>query len=368
MLVTRVPEPCGACELGVGLLEDGLIWRSLPDSAKVDVLLGGSGLPIVRWSNCSVLPASVLSDLAESADEYWYSDPSVTASFADRWIVNICADIDEYNESLKNLDDVLGEKCPIWNNPRAIALTRRDLAQEVFGGIDGLEVPKVVRFAVGHIGAFRDVFEREGFTYPVLVRPVSSQTGIGLVKVNSAADWSRVEQFSSLGRTFFMTQFVDFRDGLGRYVKVRICFVDDTISLREYGTSGGWQIGSGGATSPSSGDAIQRSIDQLLDRMSGFQDWLKLREICGEMIQRCPLNFWGVDLGVRSDSSFVFFEANAAMTMAVPSNVPKEHLGRMEPVYKNIEQRLRASFARLKEGKTLPVPVRSVREMLALTP
>lgn len=350
------------------MLEDGLIWRSIPDSAKLDVLLGDSGSPIVRWSNCSVLPKPVLADLAKEADEYWFSDPSVVADFADRWIVNTSADIDEYRASLAQLDAVLGEACPIWNHPRAIALTRRDFAPEVFGGITGLEVPHVVRFAVSHGGAFREVFEREGFTFPVLVRPVSSQTGNGLVKVNSDADWAQLEQFSSLGRVFFMTQFVDFRDGQGRYVKVRLCFVDDTISLREYGVSGGWQIGSGGTTSPSSDDAIARSIDQLLERMRDFRNWTALRTICGKMIQRCPLNFWGVDLGVRSDSSFVFFEANAAMTMAVPSNVPKEHLGRMEPVYKNIEQRLRASFARLKEGKTLPVPVRSVREMLALTP
>lgn len=347
------------------MLDDGLIWRSLPDSAKVDVLLDASGSPIIRWQNCSVLPSSVLAHLAGVSDIYWCSDPALTGSFVDRWIVNTSADIDEYGESLKHLDDILGETCPIWNHPRAIALTRRDLASDVFGGIEGLEVPKVVRFAVSHVSAFQNIFEREGFTYPVLVRPVSSQTGIGLVKVNSVGDWPQIEQFSSLGRSFFMTQFVDFRDELGRYVKVRVCFIDDTISLREYGASGGWQIGSGGATSPSSDDTIKKSIDQLLEKMAGFHNWVKLRTICSEMLKRCPLNFWGVDLGVRSDSSFVFFEANAAMTMAVPSNVPKEYLGRMEPVYKNIEQRLLESFARLKEGRALPVPARSVREILS---
>lgn len=350
------------------MLEDGLIWKGIPDSAKLDVFLGNDGSPRIRWSNRSVLPAPVLSDLAIDADEYWFADRDFAASFADRWIVNTLADIDEYRDSLAQLDAILGEKCPIWNHPRAVALTRRDLAPKVFGGIEGLEVPRVARFAVAHTDAFREVFEREGFTYPVLVRPVSSQTGIGLVKVSSAADWEPLEQFPSLGRIFFMTQFVDFKDERGRYVKIRVCFVDDTISLREYGVSGGWQIGSGGATSPSSGAAVTRSIDQLLERMRDFHNWMELRAICGEMIRRCPLNFWGADLGVRSDRSFVFFEANAAMTMAVPSNVPKKHLGRMEPVYKNIEQRLRASFARLKEGKAMPVPTLSVREMLARNP
>ena len=81
------------------------------------------------------------------------------------------------------------------------------------------------------------------------------------------------------------------------------------------------------------------------------------------MIARCPLNFWGADLGVRSDNSFVLFEANASMTMAVPTNVPAPLLPRMAPVYLNIEQRLRTSFERLRRGDTMrlcPVPVRDL--------
>jgi len=80
------------------------------------------------------------------------------------------------------------------------------------------------------------------------------------------------------------------------------------------------------------------------------------------------LNFWGMDIGVRSDSSFVFFEANAAMTMAVPSNVPNSHLAPMTPVYQNIEQRLRASFARLKSGYAMPVPTLSVQDLIGRNP
>ena len=346
------------------MLTDGLIWRSLPDSGLVDVLLDGANRPSVRWSNSTVLPSPLLVHLSSVADEYWGVDHDIVTSFADRWVINTTADADTYGSSLKLLDDTLGEKSPIWNHPRAICMTRRDFATSVFGGIDGLEVPKVVRLAVTHLETFREVFEREEFSYPVLVRPVGSQTGIGLVKVNSADDWSQLEKFSSLGRFFFMTQFIDFRDDQGRFVKIRVCFVDETISLREYGASRGWQIGSGGTTSPAGDDAINRSIDELLQKIHEFQTWTKLRTICGEMINRCPLNFWGVDLGVRSDSSFVFFEANAAMTMAVPSNVAGPQLLRMQPIYQNIEERLRRSITRLAEGKSWPLPLMSVRELL----
>jgi hypothetical protein len=346
-------------------VENGLIWRAIPDSKKLDVLLSEAGLPLVRWQNVSVLPEKILSELSKEADEYWGSDPEVAAAFSDRWILNTCADADEYCSSLIVLDRVLGDLCPIWNHPRAVALTRRDLAPIVFGGIEGLEVPQVVRFAALSTDVFRQVFIRKGFSYPVLVRPASSQTGIGMVKVSSEQDWAQLEQLPSLGRHFFMTQFVDFRDENGRFVKVRICFVDDSISLREYGISGGWQIGSGGHTSPSSDRAISHSIDQLLEQMRCFKDWTALRKVCGEMLRRCPLNFWGVDIGIRSDSSFVFFEANAAMTMAVPSNVSKWHLSRMLPVYQNIECRLRESVARLKNGLAMPVPNTSVQDLLA---
>jgi hypothetical protein len=351
------------------LLEDGLIWKSLPDSRRVDVFLGENGAPLMRWSNWSVLPPSVLADLAEVADQYWCEGShDVTSSFANRWIVNTCADIDEYQDSLMHLDAVLGTCCPIWNHPRAVALTRRDLAPQVFGDIEGLQVPHVLRFAATHTGIFRQIFAEGGFVYPVLVRPASSQTGIGLVKVSSAEDWARLEQTHNLGRHYFMTQFVDYRDATGRFVKVRLCFVDETVSLREYGASGGWQIGSGGSTGPSTETAIDRSITQLLQRMDRFQNWTALRRVCDEMVRRCPLNFWGVDLGVRADDSFVFFEANAAMTMAVASNVPPSQLPRMEPVYQNIAERLQASFARIRHGKAMPLPARSTADLLASNP
>lgn len=359
----------GGYSQDVKLIENGLIWKCLPDSRRVDVFLGDDGCPLVRWSNWTVLPPPVLTDLSKIADVYWCEgNREVTSSFADRWIVNISADLDEYRDSLLHLDSVLGTSCPIWNHPRAVALTRRDLAPQVFGGIEGLEVPHVARFAAGHTGVFRQVFAERGFSYPVLVRPVSSQTGIGLIKINSADDWVRLEQVTSLGRSYFMTQFVDYRDSRGRFVKVRICFVDETISLREYGVSGGWQIGSGGTTSPSSDIAISISITQLLQQMEGFQNWTVLRQICGEMVKRCPLNFWGVDLGVRSDNSFVFFEANAAMTMAVASNVPPSHMPMMEPIYQNIAERLQASFVRIRQGRPMALPLLSIGELLASSP
>lgn len=347
------------------MLEDGLIWRTLPDTGRAAVFLGPAGAPIVQWSNCIVLPPRLLARLVSDADEYWFDPQDRMDAFANRWIVNTAADIDEYDAALAALDDSLGQRCPIWNHPRAVALTRRDLAPEVFGGIEGLEVPKVARVAVTHPGAFREVFARERFRFPVLVRPVASQTGVGLVRIDSDGDFSRLEHFSNLGRVFFMTQFVDFRNAEGHHVKVRVCFVDGTISLREYGVSRGWQIGSGGSTSPAGQGAIRQAIDLLLDRMAGFETWTALREICGQMIARCPLNFWGADLGVRSDRSFVFFEANAAMTMAVPTNVPPALLPRMAPVYRDIEVRLGDSIDRLRGGRTMPVPSRSVRDLAA---
>lgn len=347
---------------------DGLVWRSLPDSRNVNVFFRSRGEPAMRWPNLAVMPPAVMTALGADADHFWHDGTTDISCFSDRWVVNTLADLDDYAEALGTLDDVLGASSRIWNHPRAIALTRRDLAPQVFGDIPGLQVPHVVRIRATHPGIFRETFAREGFSYPVLVRPVSSQTGVGLVRIRSAADWAQVEGFSSLGRIYFMTQFVDYRDSRGRYAKVRLCFVDDTMSLREYGVSGGWQIGSGGSTSPSGNDAVTRAIDLLLSMAGSFDRWEALQRIGREMMERCPLNFWGVDLGVRDTDDFVLFEANAAMTMAMPSNVSGRNLERLQPIYDDIAQRLRLSFSRLRDGWHLPLPTLSVRDLLALHP
>ena len=48
-----------------------------------------------------------------------------------------------------------------------------------------------------------------------------------------------------------------------------------------------------------------------------------LVRIITEIRERIGLDFFGIDLGYISDSEFVFFESNAAMTILPPSNMPE---------------------------------------------
>ncbi len=262
--------------------------------------------------------------------------------------MNICADPDEYRSGLLDLQKAIrGKRIRIYNDPAALLKLTRDQISRSLAGIDNLVSPKCVRFEPKRPQDFQETFGREGFEYPVLVRPGSSQTGKGLIKVDCPEDWLKIFSVAWFGRPLYMTQFIDYAEK-GHFTKVRVVSVDGRFLVHSVKQSRRWQINHNtGEIPPDEFAASEQSISDDLMRDSGF------RSLLTRLDTQIGLNFWGCDLGLRGDGMVVFFEANPAMTVTHDPAYYKTEIskGRYARLHGPIKEELQSSLLAFTGGK-----------------
>lgn len=260
-------------------------------------------------TNLLVLPIFLRRRIREESEEYWFPGPVPEKAHKVSWVINTCADADEYQRGLIGLDKYFGTRYPIFNHPRAVAFTRRDLSARILAGVPKLIVPKCVRFKVNDLRSFQQIFEASGFKYPVLVRPVASQTGSGLVRINTIFDWQNFSDERLIDRYFFMTQFHDSASADG-YLKMRVAIIGGAVRIHSVTHSSKWRINhNAGETPPDQFARREREIVEAKLASPAFDEMMQ------EIGRRSAMDLLGIDLGVLDDGRFVLFEANAAMTM-----------------------------------------------------
>lgn len=338
----------------------GIQFKAVPDNGTVRVSVDDNNKPRFVFPNSAVWSASIKRLLAQKTFEFWYPPTKPLDVENVQWIVNQCADADEYRNALIGLDQAFGETVPIFNHPRRVAMTRRDISSRLLTGIDGLIVPKCVRFGIRGSGALEKTFTSVGFSYPVLVRPVASQTGRGLVRVDTPFDWPKAYEVLSNSDECFMTQFVDFANSRGAYVRVRLAFVGGRTYLRGYTEQQSWFIRWAYGDAPKDSD-----LEAFMRVVKDFASMHVLKRVGDEIRSRVGLEYFGVDLGMRSDQEFVLFEANAAMSILDVHHGQADY-SIIKPQIDRIEHALERLLAAPKKWVGLnPVPDSSVRELLS---
>jgi hypothetical protein len=319
--------------------KSGLIFRAIPDSGKVRIVPTPEGGVTPIWPNSAVIPGNLTKELENRATTIWF--PRYTESTIPdlNWAVNMCADADEYAEALSELDTAFDglKNFPIFNHPRSVMMTRRDIIAQRLQGIPNLIVPNCVRFYADDPSIFKKVFRDNGFKYPVLIRPGASQTGQDLVKIDHDKDWGKVHTIPWGGQNLFMTQYVDFSNKDGKFEKVRIAGVNNKILFRSFFIGDEWNVHGG----PRTKEKIQRKLKYMAE----FSKQTDLLEVSRQLQDIIHLDLWAADIGVLPDGRFLFFEANAAMSIADIHNTPDElvHMVApiLTPILENLSQSLR---------------------------
>ena len=247
------------------------------------------------------------------------------------WLVNFCADADEYAkamEFLRHIAKMTG--APVFNHPDGILNSRRDKVSEVLQGVPGLVAPKCIRFSPKLPEDFQQAFDENQMVYPVLVRPTASQSGTHLVKIDGPDDWVKVHTIPWGGATIHMTQFVDFANDAGEYIKLRAVCAGDQVFIRHTLISDDWLV-----------HAMDRT-EAIVDREFEMHQRLRENPVFIKLVKdaktKIGLDYFGLDLGWRSDDEFVLFEANAAMSILSTAHMPTYRRPEYMKILKDIEE------------------------------
>ncbi len=135
---------------------------------------------------------------------------------------------------------------PILNAPQYLPLTGRDAASHLLQGIPRLLAPvthRVTRVQLQAVAAGTiSLQELPGrYSFPVILRPVGSQAGINLRKIDSLED---VGAFlcDVPDAEFFIAPFIDYSDEHGQFRKIRLALIDGEPFVCHMAVSSNWMI------------------------------------------------------------------------------------------------------------------------------
>ncbi len=199
---------------------------------------------------------------------------------------------------------------PVLNRPEPIQQTFRHLIPARLGDIPGVVAPPTIRLMADEVETLETRVEAEGFTLPVLVRPVASHGGVGLYRADTPAELGDIAAKLS-GRDLYVTQYVDYAQADGQYRKGRMIFVDRRPLPYHWAISQRWMVHYV-SSDMTEGDWRRAEEERFLDDPSGFLGEAAMTAIA-EIGRRLDLDYCGLDFSILPDGRVLVFEANATM-------------------------------------------------------
>ena len=239
--------------------------------------------------------------------------------------------IAESNENRLSLEH-LHRRLATWprpqiNAPEEILKLERTRACSLLSPIPNIEMPptkQVSRETVRRLATFKPKIEDvlDGGAYPIIIRPVDSHAGRGLVKIESPTELLKYLDDRS-DAEFFLSQFIDYRSPDGLFRKYRIVIMQGRPFLCHMGISEHWMVHY----------PYEEMISNLSRReeekqsMATFDEGFARRHqsALSAIHKQIHLDYFGLDCAQSRDGRLLIFEAASAMlvhAMDSPESFP----------------------------------------------
>ncbi len=203
---------------------------------------------------------------------------------------------------------------PVLNDPCIVHTLSRDgvtARLEDASNVRMAEIRRVTRddFAPERLEPF---LATAGIGWPFLIRPVMSQAGIDLAKIDAPAD---LEGY--LGKVaaeaFYISAFVDYRSADGHFRKYRVIFVDGEAYPCHLAISRHWMVHYYNAGMYDNSWMREEESRFLADIRAAFgADQMRA---LAEIAARIGLEYFGIDCAIMPDGQVFVFEADPAMVV-----------------------------------------------------
>ena len=229
-------------------------------------------------------------------------------------IFNQISDADTHSGALERCEELCAHvTCPVINKPQNVLKTTRDQISGLLQGINGVIMPKTVRFRPASPA---DVFEHaasEEIDLPFIVRVAGDHAGKSMVLVQDPEDHQPLHVFPFDGRDFYLTEYVDCKDQRGLFHKQRIVVIDGEPVLRHSLYNKHWKIHGNSRSFMLSRETWAK--DRRRTHRLDTKVIPKLRPVFREISNRLQLEYFGIDCNVRPNGELLIFEANANMNI-----------------------------------------------------
>lgn len=203
---------------------------------------------------------------------------------------------------------------PIINFPEAISRLTRDRVSETLRSVPGALMPATVtvsreRLLDVHRGTESLDAIMDGGRFPIIARPLDSQGGKGLVKVDGLAELK--SYLADLPNAeFYVSNFIDYRSADGQFKKYRVVLVDGRPFGCHLAISSHWMIHYVNANMDASASKRQEEEQFLVNFDHAFAE--RHRQSLDAINERLKLEYFTIDCAETSDGKLLVFEVDNA--------------------------------------------------------
>jgi glutathione synthase/RimK-type ligase-like ATP-grasp enzyme len=181
----------------------------------------------------------------------------------------------------------------------------------------------------------------EGGNFPVIIRPVDSHAGHGLMKIDTPeaiAEYLR----SMPEREFYISRFVDYRAADGLFRKYRVVLIDGRPYAGHMGISDDWMIHYLNAGMAES--AEKRAEEECFMRTFDEDFASRHADALAAISERVGLDYLVIDCGETTDGKLLVFEldSGAIVHSMDPVDLFPYKRGPMQKVFKAFRDMLSA--------------------------
>ena len=205
---------------------------------------------------------------------------------------------------------------PFLNRPDRIARTSRTALPQLLADLPGVVVPPVARWHAG--------MPPPALPWPMLIRPIGSHGGAGLVRLDDAAAFARA---AACHAACDVTAFVDFAADDRLFRKYRMIFIDRRPLPYHLAIGDRWLVHY--VTANMLGEPARRAEERRFLDDPAAAIGTRAMAALAAIGARLGLDYAGVDFSVLPDGRVLVFEANA--TMVVHPEMPDGVLAYKNP-------------------------------------
>jgi glutathione synthase/RimK-type ligase-like ATP-grasp enzyme len=255
----------------------------------------------------------------------WFQNETIKISQPDIF-VNCISDADGQTKSLAKAAHYLGmvskqwPGIPVFNDPRKIAGTRRDMIYQRFHHLPGIDIPRIIRFQPKNRNDVLTTAAKEGFTYPFIVRSCGSHNGRDMVLLEAPDRADDLDCLAFDGSSFYLTQFRDYKNAAGLYSKARFVVMDGKIYPRHFITARHWKVSGGSRNDLMKSSADMRDSERQM--LSALEQKIapEALDSVQKIYQEVGLDYLGFDCHLLPNGNLLFFEVNASMNAMARSD------------------------------------------------
>ena len=196
----------------------------------------------------------------------------------------------------------------MFNDPARIQRTFRHLIPDLFADLPDVTAPRALRLD-GTCQQLAGRIAEAGLHWPLLVRPIGSHGGKGLLRLDSPQALAEADLGSA--ERFYVTEFRDYRSADGLWRKYRMIFIDRRPYPYHSAIANDWLVHYETAEMPDDPARLAEELRFLDNPVQAIG--ARAMAAVTAIGERLDLDYCGLDFSVLDDGSVLVFEANATM-------------------------------------------------------